>query len=156
MRRYFFIQVAILPGAAFLTAGLFRRWDTGDLQTNYFHAGLAFVMVATAALMMLSPVVVRYLTRKQELKRQEQTQRHNLEEEHLLPCSTQVLQAAEDLAYQEGMLGAYKERAAEITSVPPTIGEVWLALEHSRVSMGLKRAPDKNLLTQHGNRCIKA
>lgn len=80
-------------------------------------------------------------------ERDKQSRRY-LEKHHAQEAPPKVLKAAREMALREGHLDSYEQRLAGIDHHPLSLGDVWLALEGSRVEAGVKTAMDDNALTR--------
>ena len=149
--------VMVMLAGVICSSLAFQLWQSGDLTTGIFHLCLVVgVVIAAVAFFAESSRRKKRRDDKQSLKQRDNRLRPQLEEDHLMACSEELMQAAKDLAHQEGVLEAYQHRLREIQRSPATLGEVWLALEKARVDVGVKPTLDDNLLTRLGHGWIKA
>lgn len=148
--HYHFLLILMLTG---LCAGLLYHLRSEALIAPGVFAGALGIV----ALVMLLALLGSHGTWRQsrdtgvpdhvQEERDAQSRRY-LENHHAQEASPQVIKAAKELALREGHLDSYERRLAGIDHQPLRLGDVWLALEGSRVEAGVKSAMDDNALTR--------
>ncbi|MBY5940549.1 hypothetical protein KUW00_06585 [Halomonas sp. DP5N14-9] len=148
--HYHFLLILMLAG---LCAGLLYHLRSEELIAPGVLAGALGTVAFVMLLALLGSRGTWCLPRdsgvsgRVQEERQEQA-RCYLEKHHAQEASPEVIKAAWELAQREGHLDSYEQRLADIDHQPLRLGDVWLALEGSRVEAGVKTAMDDNALTR--------
>lgn len=130
----------------------------GAIPEEAMNASMLILLVVAVAVTLISYLLgtpsTRWGRRRQALAakvRQDSANRRYLEGNHQKAAPAEVLNAAKVLATREGILAEYQTRLARVSEAKDgalTLGDVWLALENSRVAAGVKRNMDDNAVTR--------
>lgn len=143
---------------AVCTGALSQLHHAGSIPEGVMNASLLILLIVAVVVTLVSYLLGSPATRWGQRRhasaakvQQEAASRRYLEANHQKAAPAEVLNAAKVLATREGILAEYQTRLARVSEAKDgalTLGDVWLALENSRVAVGVKRNMDDNAVTR--------